>query len=116
MRRLAAHASRTLAAVADWHQCTFVHTLVLVDYEWDPQKASANLKKHKVDFADAVGEFEDPLAITVPDDRHEEARFVTMGIDFVGRLPVVAYTWRAGDLRIISAREALPNERRQYEG
>ena len=85
-------------------------------YEWDPQKASANLRKHKVDFADAVGVFQDPLAITVPDDRHEEARFVTMGMDFLGRLLVVAYTWRAENLRIISAREALPNERRQYEG
>jgi len=63
-----------------------------VGYEWGPQKAAANLRKHKVDFADAVGVFEDPLAITVPDDRHEESRFVTMGIDFSGRLLVVAYT------------------------
>jgi uncharacterized DUF497 family protein len=83
-----------------------------VNYEWDPKKASANLRKHMVDFADAVGVFEDPLAITVPD---EEARFVTIGIDFLGRLLVVAYTWRANNLRIISAREAQPGERRQYE-
>jgi hypothetical protein len=87
-----------------------------VDYEWDLQKASANLRKHKVDFADAVGVFEDSLAITVADDRHEEARFVTVGTDFFGRLLVVAYSWRGENLRIISAREALPNERRQYEG
>jgi len=87
-----------------------------VDYEWDPQKAAANLRKHGVDFADAVGAFEDPLALTVPDDRHEEARFVTVGTDFLGRLLVVAYTWRDQKLRIISAREALPSERRQYEG
>ena len=60
--------------------------------------------------------FQDPLAITVPDDRHEEARLITMGMDFLGRLLVVAYTWRAENLRIISAPEALPNERRQYEG
>lgn len=87
-----------------------------MDYEWDPQKAAANLRKHGVDFADAVGAFEDPLALTVPDDRHEEARFVTVGTDFLGRLLVVAYTWRDQKLRIISAREALPSERRQYEG
>ena len=85
-------------------------------YEWDPQKALSNLEKHKVDFADAVGVFEDSFAITIPDDRHEEVRFVTMGTDFLGRLPVVAYTWRGENLRIISAREALPAERRQYEG
>ena len=53
------------------------YPLDVVTYEWDPQKALVNLKKHKIDFADAVGVFEDPLAITVPDDRHEEARFVT---------------------------------------
>jgi len=93
-----------------------VHTLVPVDYEWDPEKAAANLRKHKIDFSDAVGVFQDPLAITVPDDRHEEVRFVTMGIDAVGRLLVVAYTWRGTNLRIISAREALHSERRQYEG
>lgn len=86
-----------------------------MSYEWDPHKAAANLKKHQVDFADAVGVFEDPLAITMPDDRHEEARFVTVGTDFLGRLLVVAYAWRGENLRIISAREALPNERRQYE-
>ena len=74
------------------------------------------MRKRKVDFADAVGVFQDPLAITVSDDRHGEARFVTMGIDFLGRLLVVAYTWRGKNLRIISAREAMPNERRQYEG
>ena len=60
----------------------------------DPQKAAANLRKHQIDFADAVGVFEDSLAITVSDDRHEEARFVTLGTDFLGRLLVVAYTWR----------------------
>ncbi len=87
-----------------------------MNYEWDSQKAAANLRKHKVDFADAVGVFQDPMALTVPDDRHEEARFVTMGIDFLGRLLVVAYTWRAEHLRIISARAARPSERRQYEG
>ena len=95
-----------------------VHSYIhcTVGYEWDPQKAAANLRKHKVDFADAAGAFEDPLAVTVPDDRHEEARFVTMGTDFLGRLPVVAYAWRDQNIRLISAREALPSERRQYEG
>ncbi len=87
-----------------------------MNYEWDPQKAAANQRKHKVNFADAVGVFEDPLAITVPDDRHEETRFVTIGTDFLGRLLVVVYTWRGSSLRVISARQAMPDERRQYEG
>jgi len=92
-----------------------VHTLTSVDYEWDLPKAAANLKKHGVDFADVVGVFEDPLALTVPDDRHEEARFVTVGTDFLGRLLVVAYAFSGEKIRIISAREALPSERRRYE-
>ena len=46
--------------------------------------SSKGFVQHKVDFADAVGVFEDPLAIIIPDDRHEEARFVTMGTDFLG--------------------------------
>ena len=87
-----------------------------MNYEWDPQKASANRKKHNIDFADAVGVFEDPLAITISDDRHDEPRLVTMGLDLTGRLVVVAYAWRAENLRITSAREARPNERRRYEG
>ena len=63
-----------------------------MEYEWDPHKALTNIKKHKVDFADAVGVFEDPLAITVADDRYSEARFLTAGTDFPGRLLVVTYT------------------------
>ena len=87
-----------------------------MEFQWDPQKALTNLKKHGIDFADAVGVFEDPMAITIPDDRHAEPRSVTMGTDFLGRLLVVAYTWREQGIRIISARTATPSERRHYEG
>jgi uncharacterized DUF497 family protein len=59
---------------------------LLVEYEWDPVKAEANLAKHGVDFADATG-----------------------------RLLVVCYTRRGSKLRIISARKAAPHERQQYE-
>jgi uncharacterized DUF497 family protein len=76
----------------------------------------ANLKKHDVDFADSVGVFEDPLAISIPDDRHGEPRSVTIGTDFLGRLLVVVYAWRGQRIRIISACEATPGERRHYEG
>jgi uncharacterized DUF497 family protein len=38
-----------------------------VDYEWDAAKADANLRKHKVDFADAAGVFDDPLALSMPE-------------------------------------------------
>jgi len=87
-----------------------------VEFEWDEEKATANLRKHAVDFADAVLVFEDDLAVTVgdPDSRHEK-RYVTMGHDPFGRLLVVVYTWRGERIRLISARPATGSERRQYE-
>jgi hypothetical protein len=86
-----------------------------VGFEWDFDKAQANLRKHGVDFADAATVFDDPLAVTLPDAGEEESRFVTIGSDAEGHLLVVVYAWRGDAIRIISAREATPMERRQYE-
>jgi uncharacterized DUF497 family protein len=87
-----------------------------VDYQWDPDKARVNLKKHRVDFADAVGVFEDPLALTIDDlASPEEPRWVTLGMDFEGRLLVVVYTYRGEAIRLISARKATKRERECYE-
>ena len=47
------------------------------DGEWDPRKAAANLKKHGVDFADAVTVLHDEQAITIRDDEGGEERYVT---------------------------------------
>lgn len=82
---------------------------------WDPRKAASNLRKHGVDFADAIGVLEDPRAVTVPDEGSDEERFVTVGLDLLGRILVVCWTWRADDVRIISARKANARERRAYE-
>ena len=84
-------------------------------FQWDPAKARANRLKHGVGFPDAVGAFEDPLALTGEDPHPSEDRFVTVGLDFLGRLVLVSWTWRADDIRLISARLATPRERRQYE-
>jgi len=88
-----------------------------VEFEWDPGKAVANLAKHGVSFPEAMGVFGDPLEVTIPDPvhTHEEARFVSIGLSEAGRLLIVAYTEREGRIRIISAREAAPRERRHYE-
>ncbi len=85
-----------------------------VDYEWDLRKAEANLRKHKVDFADAVSVFSDELALTIPDESDEEDRFATLGSDLFGRVLVVVYTWREDRVRVISARKATAPERKQY--
>ncbi|MFC1889374.1 BrnT family toxin [Thermodesulfobacteriota bacterium] len=86
-----------------------------MEFEWDRLKSISNRKKHNVDFADAVEVFYDPLALTIPDEGPDEARFVTMGTDALGLLLVVFYTWREERIRIISARKATQRERRQYE-
>jgi len=87
-----------------------------MDFEWDQAKAVSNLRKHGIDFADAVLALEDALAVTLEDLRSEgEPRFVTLGVDPEGRLLVVVYTWRGERARLISARKATRRELRQYE-
>jgi uncharacterized DUF497 family protein len=84
-------------------------------YQWNRAKAAANLRKHGIDFADAVSVFSDDLAITIPDERFDEERFVTIGVDVFGRVLVVVYTMRGDEIRLISARKATRQERQQYE-
>ena len=85
-------------------------------YQWDPDKARSNVYKHGIRFADAVAVFEDDHALTLPDLRFEEDRHVTIGMDFLGRILVVIFTWRGNEIRIISARKATGRERREYRG
>lgn len=87
-----------------------------MSFEWDPDKATANVRKHKVEFADAVAIFEDATAITLSDeDSVDEERWITIGADAFGRVLLVVYTWRDTTIRLISARIASRRERRSYE-
>ena len=87
-----------------------------MEYQWDADKAQSNLEKHGIDFADSVGVFEDDWALTLTEHNVEgEQRFVTMGMDFLGRIQVVVYTYREETIRILSARKATKNEREIYE-
>jgi uncharacterized DUF497 family protein len=86
-----------------------------VTFQWDPDKARTNLRKHRVNFADAVAVFEDPRALTRDDPHPREERFVTLGLDALGRLLVVCWASRDDEFRIISARRADRAETRQYE-
>ena len=78
-------------------------------------KAIANIEKHGIDFADAVTVFDDLNAVTIDDPDYEEQRFITIAMDALGRILVVVYTWRGDIIRLISARKATKNERKQYE-
>ena len=86
-------------------------------YEWDPAKAAANLKKHGVSFEEAASIFLDALALTFwdPDHSEEEEREITIGRSAEQRILFVAHTARDDRIRIISARQATSQERREYE-
>jgi len=84
-----------------------------VTFSWDPHKASANLKKHGVDFREAATVPDDALSTTFPDDEHSDAerRFVTIGKSAPGRVLVVIHTDTVDTIRIISARETTEPSR-----
>jgi uncharacterized DUF497 family protein len=86
-------------------------------FEWDPEKARANARKHGVSFDDAATAFGDPLSVTVPDPDHSdnEDRFILLGSSYQGRLLVVVHTERGDNIRIMSARLATQT-RHTYEG
>jgi uncharacterized DUF497 family protein len=89
-----------------------------VRFEWDPAKAAANRRTHRVSLAEAVTVLEDEFALTREDpDAVEEPRFVTLGLSNFGNLLVVVYIiYREPDIiRIISAWKANRRQRIHYE-
>jgi uncharacterized DUF497 family protein len=88
-----------------------------MEFDWDPNKATSNLRRHNVSFGEAATIFSDPLSTTVPDPDHSlaEDRFITVGLSHCGRLLMVAHTEWGDCIRIISARELTRTERVQYE-
>ena len=85
-------------------------------FEWDEEKARANLRKHKVSFEEAETIFDDPLSITISDPDHSksERRFLDIGESENGRIIVVSYTQRGSTTRLISGRVATRTERQKY--
>ena len=88
-----------------------------MEFDWDPNKAARNLRRHHVSFGEAATVFSDPLSTTVPDPDHslDEDRAITVGLSHHGRLLMMAHTERGDHIRIISARELTRTERAQYE-
>ena len=88
-----------------------------MDFEWDPDKAALNERKHGVSFFEAREVFGDELSSAVPDPDHseDEERFLIFGQSAAGRHLVVSYTERRNRFRLISAREMTPRERKAYE-
>ena len=85
-------------------------------FEWDLEKAAANLLKHDVAFETACEIFFDPFLVLVDAGDDEESREAAIGLTEDWTLLVVVHVVRQGGiLRIISARPATPSERREYE-
>ena len=88
-------------------------------FEWDENKFTTNQKKHKISFEEAKSVFYDEHAKYRDDPDHSEGeeRFIILGLSKKANLLVVCHCYRASDtiIRIFSARQATPAERRQYE-
>ena len=97
-------------------------------FDWDPAKASLNLRKHGISFEEAQSVFYDEFALQFFDDAHSggEERFIMLGMSHAARLLVVVHCERregerhggerhGGEvIRIISARKATASEADYY--
>jgi len=90
-----------------------------VDFNWDPRKADINLQKHGISFEEASSAFYDDRARIMydPDHSQDEDRYVLLGVSEESRLLMVCHLYKENDrlIRIISARRATKDERRQYQ-
>jgi uncharacterized DUF497 family protein len=86
-------------------------------FEWNRAKAASNLRKHGVTFGEGATVFSDEygLMISDPDHSDDESRFLLVGQSRLRRILVVVSVERGEKIRIISARRAVPRERRIYE-
>ncbi len=82
-----------------------------MEFEWDPDKASENERKHGVSFEEAATAFGDPLSLAIrdPDHSDDEFRFILVGESYAGRLVVVVHAER-GPESASSALDWLPDE------
>lgn len=86
-------------------------------FDWDKDKAEINLKKHGVSFDEASSVWLDYFNIELFDHSHsvDENRYLMIGESNANRLLIISFTEREDQIRIISARELTPAERREYE-
>jgi len=83
-----------------------------VEFEWDKNKNTNNIKKHGIAFPDAAKIFLRPR-LEQRSDRKGEKRFITIG-EVNNRIIAVIYTKRGNKIRIISARKARKNEEKEF--
>ncbi len=88
-----------------------------VEFEWDENKAAANLSKHGVSFDEAKTVFDDPLFVDFydPDHSYDVHRYMIIEQSQPGRLLIVSYAERETVIRLMSPREVRRGEREAYE-
>jgi len=88
-----------------------------LQFGWDPNKAKANLAKHGVSFEEAITVFADPLARIFNDEAHSigEKREIIIGHSNQQRLVLVSFTGPEERIRLLSARAATRQERKDHE-
>ena len=90
----------------------------MLKFEWDDKKNKANIQKHGISFEEASSVFQDDEALIIVDEAHsqKEERFVLIGYSYRANLLVVCHCYRKKDsiIRIISARKASRQERKEY--
>lgn len=88
-----------------------------MEFEWDENKAKQNLSKHGVSFEEAKTIFDDPLYVDFydPDHSENEERYLIVGQSNRERILILSYTERGNKIRLISAREVTPQEKKAYE-
>ena len=106
------------ASIASASLVTYNVHMTSIRFDWDPRKAAANLKKHKVSFEEAKSAFYDERAKLIEDPDHsaDEERFILLGLSHLIRVVVVCHCYRGDDnvIRIISARKATTEELKAY--
>ena len=92
----------------------------MIAFDWDPLKAAANLRKHRVSFEEAKSVFYDEFAVQFFDEDHstDEERFILLGMSAGAKLLLVCHCEREQEtvVRIISARIATKRESAFYQG
>ena len=89
----------------------------MLQFEWDPEKAKLNVKKHGITFPEAATVFADTFSTTFPDPDHSvgEKRHITVGMSELEKVLIISHTDRGNMVRLISARKTTRHERKYYE-
>ena len=87
-----------------------------IQFEWESDKAFVNLHKHEIAFEMACEVFFDPFLHQDDDEVVDgELRERVIGMTKNWQVLYVVYTLRGGTIRVISARSANRQQRRDYE-